>query len=426
MKFKQAKKRTKPNHYVTVAQIIDNDLPDLDLILGKDGSSLKNSIEMFRESYRKIIERLKNIAIKRDGPLGKIPNKVKKQLRIVKQLYINLREQRIEAIEIENLVNNLEEDGGFNHQTSRFLDIVENNVYSKGYDPLLVCTDGMHRILMAIICGVDKIKCQVLDEIYDATEEEIEKIEHDLFESANRRSAKVSDVTRKCAKKKSGNMSQKDKDQDNMFSDSRVRICVGVGDGAYGVHYSKTKFHYSGGGFDQWWNLLGVKSCKYYIGPDNFAEIRDYLQEVIVYDKLVDISIAYLLHIFDDNQKRKFLHYLKSNAFKNVDTKSWYSLGIHQNYIITVVNRLAVAFNEWHRNLFSDDIIWGDTIPFIFTLPREHQSFFVDGILRGFPTDPDKETSYGFILKNYEKKQQSTSQTNVQYDDSNLNEEFNI
>ena len=60
-----------------------------------------------------------------------------------------------------------------------------------------------------------------------------------------------------------------------MFADPRVRICVGTGSGACCVVVQKQCVVYDGG-FEEWWKILGVKS-KYYIGLNNFADIRDIL-----------------------------------------------------------------------------------------------------------------------------------------------------
>ena len=121
-------------------------------------------------------------------------------------------------------------DGGFSYKSALTLSVIDNQKYK-----IRVTVDGMHRIIMALLCGVDKVAVVEEEEVLpNATQEEIEKIEHDLFDAANARSAKVDTSTQKCSNKKSGNMSQKDKNQDNMFADPRVRICVGTGSGAFG------------------------------------------------------------------------------------------------------------------------------------------------------------------------------------------------
>ena len=242
-----------PNYYVTIPQLINDTHDDPENILDAEGKPLTESINLFKKSVKLLTKKLGGLKYKKNGPIDKISGKKKRYLRAVKNLYINLREQRIEAIEVDNIIDNLITDGGFSYKSALLLSVIDNQKYK-----ILVTVDGMHRILMALLCGVDKVAVSELEEVLpNATQEEIEQIEHDLFDAANARSAKVDTSTQKCSNKKSGNMSQKDRNQDNMFADPRVRICVGTGSGAFGVRRSKTVFVYDGG-FEEWWKILGV------------------------------------------------------------------------------------------------------------------------------------------------------------------------
>ena len=92
----------------------------------------------------------------------------------------------------------------------------------------------------------DKVAVSELEEVLpNATQEEIEQIEHGCCKC---KKCKGSNINSKHDNKKSGNMSQKDRNQDNMFADPRVRICVGTGSGAFGVRRSKNDGGFNNGG----------------------------------------------------------------------------------------------------------------------------------------------------------------------------------
>ena len=375
--FGKKAKKTIPNHYVNLFQLIKGDIGDSATILNANGESLKESIDLFNASIKDLQDKIKHLKIKRNGPVDKCSGKKKRFLRSLKKLYINLREQRIEAIEVDNIIENLQKDGGFSYKSALVLSVIDNQVYD-----ILVTTDGMHRIIMAIFCGVQELAVVDHEEILPgATQEQIEKIEHDLFESANARSAKIDTTTRKCSNKKSGNMSPKEIKMDTMFADARVKICVGVGSGAFGVYKSKTKLIYDAG-FEEWWKLLGVKSSKYYIGPDNFSDIRDTLVEVKTGKRCIDVAIACLLHIFDDRQTRQFISYLRSNSFKTIDSDYWDGGVQHGNGVETAIFRIISHLNEWYRNLTKKNLIYLDTVPFLMKMNPETKCFVTNSIHR--------------------------------------------
>ncbi len=375
--FGKKTKKSIPNHYANLFQLIKGDIGDSATILNANGESLKESIDLFNESIKDLKDKIKDLKIKRNGPVDKISGKKKRFLRSIKKLYINLREQRIEAIEVDNIIENLQKDGGFSYKSALVLSVIDNQVYD-----ILVTTDGMHRIIMAIFCGVQELAVVDHEEILPGTpQEQIEKIEHDLFESANARSAKIDTTTRKCSNKKSGNMSPKERKMDTMFSDARVKICVGVGSGAFGIYRSKTKLIY-GAGFEEWWKLLGVSTSKYYIGPDNFSDIRDILVEVKTGKRCIDVAIAYLLHTFNDKQTRQFINYLRSNSFKTIDSEYWDSGVQHGNGVETSIFRIISHLNEWYRNLSNQNLIYLDTVDFLMKMNPETKCFVTNSIHR--------------------------------------------
>ena len=55
--------------------------------------------------------------------------KKKTFLRSIKKLYINLREQRIEAIEVDNIIENLQKDGGFSYKSALVLSVIDNQTF---------------------------------------------------------------------------------------------------------------------------------------------------------------------------------------------------------------------------------------------------------------------------------------------------------
>ena len=409
-----------PNYYVTIPQLINDTHDDPENILDAEGKPLTESLNLFKKSVRLLTKKLAGSKYKKNGPIDKISGKKKRLLRAIKNLYINLREQRIEAVEVENIINNLITDGGFSYKSALTLSVIDNQKYK-----ILVTVDGMHRILMALLCGVDKVAVQELEEVLpNATQEEIEQIEHDLFDAANARSAKVDTSTQKCSNKKSGNMSQKDRNQDKMFADPRVRICVGTGSGAFGVRRSKTVFVYDGG-FTEWWSLLGVKERPFYIGPDNFADIRDILATIRTGKRCIDVALAYLLHKFDKHQSRQLVQFVKSNSFKNIDTPYWDSGVQHGNGVETVIFRIVSHLNEWYRELQGDNIVSLDTIPFLDKMNPETKSFVVGSLVREIKIETN-QTMIEEFLDQYDDVQREENPYQEDFDDINetLNTEF--
>ena len=410
-----------PNHYVTIPQLINDTHDNPENILDAEGKPLTESISLFKKSLKLLTKKLKGSKYKKNGPIDKISSKKKKLLRSVKNLYINLREQRIEAVEVENIFNNLITDGGFSYKSALTLSVIDNQKYK-----IRVTVDGMHRIIMALLCGVDKVAVVEEEEVLpNATQEEIEKIEHDLFDAANARSAKVDTSTQKCSNKKSGNMSQKDKNQDNMFADPRVRICVGTGSGAFGVRRSKTVFVYDGG-FTEWWSLLGVTDRPFYIGPDNFADIRDTLSTIRTGKRCIDVALAYLLHKFDKHQTRQLVQYINSNSFKTIDTPYWDSGVQHGNGVETVIFRIVSHLNEWYRDLQGDNIVSLDTIPFLNKMNPETKSFVVGSLAREIKIESNQAMLEEF-LDNYDDVQREENPYQEDFDEINdsLNTGFN-
>tara|TARA_Y100001937_G_C7097468_1_gene320807 strand:+ start:148 stop:1464 length:1317 start_codon:yes stop_codon:yes gene_type:complete len=422
--FGTQKKDSIPNHYVTLLQLINDDIGDHSLIFDADGNSLSESIKMFQKSLKELTRKLKGLEYKNNGPIDKPSSKKKKLLRSIKRLYINLREQRIEAIEVDNIVNNLVKDGGFSYKSALTLSIIDNKKYK-----IKVTVDGMHRIIMAYLCGVDQVAITEEEEVSpDATEKEIEALEHHLFLTANERSAKVDAVTQKCNNKKSGNMSAKEKKQDAAFSDPRVRISVGKGTGAYGVHRSKTSFVYEAG-FDEWYRLLDVTSCKYYIGMDAFADIRDDLVTVIFKDRSIDVALAYLLKISNGKQKRSLLNYVKSDSFDKRMIEKGYNYwtgGVeHGKNVETTVIRIATHWNEWYRDLDDGNIIDLTTIPFINDMNMETKCFTVDSIFHEKPISKT-QTIIDEFVENNDGTNVTNNSIEDDFDDINdsLNTEF--
>tara|TARA_B100000945_G_C20394223_1_gene603952 strand:+ start:240 stop:1556 length:1317 start_codon:yes stop_codon:yes gene_type:complete len=410
-----------PNYYVTIPQLINDTHDDPENILDAEGKPLTESINLFKKSVKLLTKKLGRLKYKKNGPIDKISGKKKRYLRAVKNLYINLREQRIEAIEVENIIDNLITDGGFSYKSALLLSVIDNQKYK-----IRVTVDGMHRILMALLCGVDKVAVQELEEVLpNATQEEIEQIEHDLFDAANARSAKVDTSTQKCNNKKSGNMTEKEKKQDAAFADPRVRICVGTGSGAFGVRRSKTVFVYDGG-FEEWWKILGVTSSKYYIGPDNFADIRDVLATIRTGKRCIDVALAYLLHKFDKHQSRQLVQYIKSNSFKNIDSEYWDGGVQHGNGVETVIFRIVSHLNEWYRELQGDNIVSLDTIPFLNIMNPETKSFVVGSLAREIKIESNQAMIEEFF-DNYDDVQREENPYQEDFDEINdsLNTGFN-
>lgn len=223
-------------------------------------------------------------------------------------------------------------------------------------------------------------------------------------------------------------MTEKEKKQDAAFADPRVRICVGTGSGAFGVRRSTTTFVYESG-FDEWYRLLDVTGCKYYIGMDAFADIRDDLVTVIFKDRSIDVALAYLLKISNGKQKRSLLNYVKSDSFDKRMVEKGYNYwtgGVeHGKNVETTVIRIATHWNEWYRDLDDGNIIDLTTIPFINDMNMETKCFTVDSIFHEKPISKTQTIIDEFVENDDAQTEENSYQEDFDEINDSLNTGFN-
>ena len=75
--FGKKAKKSIPNHYVNLFQLIKGDIGDSATILNANGESLKESIDLFNESIKDLKDKIKDLKIKRNGPVDKISGRKK-------------------------------------------------------------------------------------------------------------------------------------------------------------------------------------------------------------------------------------------------------------------------------------------------------------------------------------------------------------
>ena len=343
-----------PSHYKTVEEVINQYCPDVwDMIKKKNG-------------------------IKRTGSLDEIPMKKRKEIKKVLKIYINIKAQRVDAIEISKLFENLEREGGFKHESAGTLDLFRNNKYQ-----IDVCPDGMHRLIKALLCGVDELACVYQNQTpIDMSDEDATKKEFNYFQDKNEHNSPASTSTRNRVAKESNEMNQKQQSMDDIFSDRRVKIHVN----AYGTPTSATSLHYWEG-HEVWYQALAQDKNNTYIGPDVFDEIRDYIVKHTTGKSSMDISFSYWFGHLPHDMRSYFSLFLDSNEFKNRDAGFWTAGGQHNYGEETTIIRIGCCFNEFLRKMTSDNKVTPDMIKFLRKMNVETQHFVENCLVRNLSVD---------------------------------------
>ena len=104
----------------------------------------------------------------------------------IKKLRIDVGYQRPEDFDLKNCIKNLDKHQGFSYKAC-----VSITVYQRS-DGYYYVVDGLHRVIMAIICGLDDIPATVIPHLSTATLEEIVQTESNTFLALNQLNKKVS------------------------------------------------------------------------------------------------------------------------------------------------------------------------------------------------------------------------------------------
>ena len=309
-----------PDYLLTIPQIVDKYCPQL----------------------RAWAEKTKGV--KSDGAMDEIPLRSEKRVINVKDLYINTLTQRVDEIEHTNIQNNLKKFGGFNHQTAGTIDTFVSKLYGDS------SPDGMHRAIMAYICGVEEIAIQRQGEHPEGcSEDEMIAAERDFFYAKNELNAKVKDTSKQRVDKLAGNMSDEQKELDLACVEAEIYV------NEYGVSKDSARLSYKNGHGNMTNVLTNTKSVVY-LGVQKFVKYIPLLQKLKTERTQLDGAIANVCEMLGD-EYITFKKYLESEQYKIRDEDWWTGKCQHGSGMETAVIRLALCFNEWHRSKFDSDIV---------------------------------------------------------------------
>ena len=170
-------------------------------------------LDRLSDSFKNDLQTLVNQGkVKGDGSLEEIPNAKDKKIISVDSFRFIVEVQRIDNIQTSNILKNLREIGGYSHKSAGVVDVFKYEDESIDY---VTSPDGMHRILMALICGVKQIPVNIQDvHPIGATNQDIIDTEKRFFDDKNGRSAGITETDQMRSDKLSGKMTPKQKKLD--------------------------------------------------------------------------------------------------------------------------------------------------------------------------------------------------------------------
>ena len=182
-------------------------------------------LDRLSDSFKNDLQTLvKQGKVKSDGSLEEIPNAEDKKIISVDSFRFIVEVQRIDNIQTSNILKNLREIGGYSHKSAGVVDVFK---YEDGTIEYVTSPDGMHRILMALICGVKEIPVNIQDvHPIGATNQDIIDTEKRFFDDKNGRSAGITETDKMRSDKLSGKMTPKQKKLDETLE----KVGINVGD----------------------------------------------------------------------------------------------------------------------------------------------------------------------------------------------------
>ena len=262
-----------------------------------------------------------------DNPFGKtIP---------IKKLRIDVSYQRPEDFDLRNCIKNLDKHKGFSYQAC-----VSITVYKRS-DGFYYVVDGLHRVIMAIICGLEEIPATIIPHSATATQEEVEKTESNTFLALNQQNKKVS----KNGTLKAGIIAG---DKEALFIEDVLNQCGWfIKDKAGDEDNGKPISSY--GYVVQSWQLYGKKVTKL---ASNLVQDYGFTTQ----PKPTFISgLALFLHkIFPtlkDEVQEDFLSFIKGKHYASLTQKHYTEKVCYGLPAESVATRLSSAFNNFATNV---------------------------------------------------------------------------
>ena len=253
----------------------------------------------------------KTKGVKSNGSIDEIPLPEEKRIVNVADVYINTRTQRVDGIEFDKIMENLKIDGGFSHVTAGTIDTLYHLLTGIDSSP-----DGMHRLIMAWICGVPQVGIQRQDvHPIDSTEDAMIQRELAFFKAKNERNSKVKETSKARVNKLTGNMTPEQKELDLACIEAKVHV------NDYGVNPDSAELSYKDGHGNMIDILTNTKSSVY-LGVEKFIKYVPMLKMLKTGRTQLDGALAKVCDILGEDVVI-FKKYLKSEQYKTRSKDFW-------------------------------------------------------------------------------------------------------
>jgi len=318
----------------------------------------------------------KTKSVKSDGSIDDIPLPNEKRIVNVANIYINTRTQRVDAIEVDKIMQNLRIDGGFSHATAGTIDTLYHEKTMIDSSP-----DGMHRLIMSYICGVPQVGIQRQD-VHPIESNENEMIQRELafFKAKNQRNSPVKETSNARVNKLTGNMTPEQKELDVACIEAKVHV------NDYGVSYDSADLSYKDGHKNMMDILTNQKSSAY-LGVEKFVKYIPLLKMLQTGRTQLDGAIAKVCDILSEDVVI-FEKYLKSEQYKTRSKDFWTGKCQHGAGMETATIRLALCFNEWYRSKFNENVVKFEMFDsFLDGMNNETNHFIHSCLIQGNPVD---------------------------------------
>ena len=248
----------------------------------------------------------------------------------IEKLRIDVSYQRPEDFDLKNVIKNLNKHKGFSYQAC-----VSITVYKRS-DGFYYVVDGLHRVIMAIICGLKEIPATVIPHSATATQEEVEKTESSTFLALNQQNKKVS----KNGTLKAGIVAG---DEEALFIQDVLNQCGWyIKDKAGDEENGKPISSY--GYLIQSWISYGPKFIKM-----ASKLVQDYGFTTKPSPTFVSGLALFLFKIFPtlkDEVQEDFLNFIKGKHYASLTQKHYTEKVCYGMPAETVATRLSTAFNN--------------------------------------------------------------------------------
>lgn len=357
--------------------------------------TVQEVVENFKPTLEKW-KKQKNKGIKKDGALDelRINAHITGSIAMnIEDILINTLTQRVTGIKESKIIKMLKESKGFLHSKC----VIKLLAYPNG--DMMVCFDGMHRIIMAYLCGVKQIKVNIVD-AHDETDtfQQMLDRERELIKVENIEGEKLDKGDIQRIDQTSNNLTPYEKKLAGQFK------VLDIGFKGFGAKSKKNEFgkvvppkysfSESYGNFSE---LIEDTNSVWFVGIGNMKEYLDICHEIWPDSKKSQkyCAIAKCLDVLHTHPDLfdEFQNYLKSNDFKQHKDAYWTRKNIHNMAIPHMITRVLVRFNEWYRYEVEDKrVITDDMIkPFVADkiMPQEIRNHVFYCLVMGHDFDDD-------------------------------------